>query len=159
MTEKARCLTLAIIDGAGAVQYAFQSQWNATVTIDGQIFQFLPFEAQGIFRGHVAGEGSTQVDLPRTPNIWAMSVAVMSSSGLWLALLELWEFDALGSETGPPLLSNMTKIGRLKSQIVKASNTPFQTLRLQLGSSLSTVGSMIPPRTATTRLIGKAITG
>lgn len=157
MSNLARCLTLAILDGSDVVQYAYQSQWNSTVTIDGQAFAWQPFDAQGVFQGGVSGQSSTSVDLPRTPNIWAMCVAVMASSGLWLAELELWEFAAEGSETGPPALSAMTKIGRLKAQIVKASNIPYHTLKLQLGSSMSAAGSMIPPRKATTWLIGKGI--
>ena len=159
MSDLARCLTLAIIDNSNVVQYAYQSQWNFTVSIDGQTFEWLPFEAKGVFRGNVTGEGSTSLNLPRTPAIWTMCVNVMASSGLWLAELELWEFAAQGSELGPPALSEMTKIGRLKSQIVNATNNPYHTLNLQLGSSMSAGGSMIPPRTATTRLIGKGIMG
>ena len=48
----------------------------------------------------------------------------------------------------------MIRIGLTRGQIVNASNDPITTIKLQLGSSLSPVGAMIPPRTATSRLIG-----
>ena len=147
-----RCLTLVIWDQADTVQAAYQSHWYGTVTIASRQYAWLPFEGSGIFQGHVSGEGATSVELPRTPQIWDLCVRAMASGGRWLAQLELWEFAASGAESLPP--ANMERIGLTRGQIVNATNDPYQTIRLDLGSSITPVGAMIPPRTATTRLIG-----
>lgn len=150
-----RCLTLVIWSEAGQVVAAYQSHWYGRVVIGGRAYDWLPFEGSGIFQGHVSGEGSTSVELPRTRANWELCVRAMASAGRWLAQLELWEFPAAGAESLPP--GNMERIGITRGQIVKASNDPIQTIKLELGSSLSPVGAMIPPRTATTRLIGPGI--
>lgn len=150
-----RCLTLVIWSESGEVVAAYQSHWYGVVTIAARRYQWLPFEGSGIFQGHVTGEGATSVELPATPEIWNLCTRAMASAGRWLAQLELWEFAASGSESLPP--ANMERIGLTRGQIVKATNDPIQTLKLELGSSLSPVGAMIPPRTATTRLIGPGI--
>ena len=148
----ARALTLVIWSETGQVVAAYQSHWFGVVTIGGRQFQWLPFEGSGIFQGHVSGEGATSVDLPATKKNWDLCTRAMASAGRWLAQLELWEFPASGSESLPP--AGMTRIGLTRGQIVSASNDPITTIRLELGSSLSPVGAQIPPRTATTRLIG-----
>lgn len=148
----ARALTLVIWSETGQVVKAYQSHWLGIVTIDGRRFEWLPFEGSGIFQGHVSGEASTSVELPATRENWELCVRAMASGGRWLAQLELWEFNAIGAESLPP--ANMTRIGITRGQIVSASNDPITTIKLELGSSLSPVGAMIPPRTATTRLIG-----
>ncbi|MEB3301977.1 MAG: hypothetical protein VKN56_08410 [Cyanobacteriota bacterium] len=147
-----RALTLVIWSETGDVVAAYQSHWFGVVTIAGRQFEHLPFEGSGIFQGHVSGEGATSVDLPATKANWDLCSRAMASGGRWLAQLELWEFPAAGSESLPP--ANMVRIGLTRGQIVSASNDPITTIRLELGSSLSPVGAMIPPRTATSRLIG-----
>lgn len=151
----ARALTLVIWSEAGQVVVAYQSHWLGRVTIAGRQYDWLPFEAGGIFAGHVSGEGASTVELPATKANWDLVARAMASGGRWLAQLELWEFPAAGSESLPP--SNMERIGITRGQIVKASNDPIHTLKLELGSSLSPVGAQIPPRTATSRLIGPGI--
>lgn len=145
-----RVLTLVIFDEAAVVKAAWQSFWFGRVSIFGQQLDWLPFEASGIFRGHVSGEGSTTVELPATPEVWDVCLRALSSAGKWMAKLQLYEFD--GGESIPPAAMNL--IGTTRGQIVNASNDPITTLKLELGSSLSPTGAIVPWRTATSRLIG-----
>ncbi len=147
-----RALTLTIWSETGQVVAAYQSHWYGRVVIDGRQYDWAQFEASGIFQGHVSGEGASSIELPRTAANWNLCTRAMASAGRWLAQLELWEFAAAGAESLPP--SNMNRIGITRGQIVKVSNDPFTILKVELGSSLSPVGAQIPPRTATTRLIG-----
>lgn len=145
-----RVLTLVLFDEAAVVKAAWQSFWYGRVTIYGQELDWLPFEASGIFRGHVSGEGSTTLELPATQEVWDVALRALASAGRWMAKLQLYEFD--NGESIPP--DAMDLIGTTRGQIVNASNDPITTIKLQLGSSLTPTGAMVPWRTATSRLIG-----
>lgn len=150
-----RCLTLVIFDETGLVKAAWQNHWFGRVTILGQEMDLLEFEASGIFRGHVSGEGATTVELPANDAVWDTCLRALASAGRWMAKLQLYEFE--GGESIPP--NSMALIGVTRGQIVSASNDPITTLKLSLGSSLSPTGAMLPWRTATSRLIGPGIKG
>jgi hypothetical protein len=154
-TDTKRCLTLVIFDEQALVKAAFQSYWFDRVTIFGQQCDWLQFEASGIFRGHVGGQGATTLELPATPAIWTLCLQALASAGRWMAKVQLYEFE--GGESIPP--NNMRLIGTTRGQIVNASNDPITTLKLELGTSLSPTGAQVPWRTATTRLIGPGMKG
>jgi hypothetical protein len=145
-----RVLTLVIFDEVGIVKAAYQSFWYGRVTIFGQDCDWLPFEASGIFRGHVSGEASTTVELPATAEALDLCNRALASTGQWMAKIQLYEFE--DGESIPP--AAMELIGTTRGQIVNASNNPITTLKLELGSSLSPTGAMVPWRTATSRIIG-----
>lgn len=148
--SSSRVLTLVIFDDVGIVKAAYQSFWYGRVNIYGQDFDWLQFEASGIFRGHVSGQSATTIELPATPEAWDLCTRALSSATGWMAKLQLYEFE--DGESIPPDV--MRLIGTTRGQIVSASNDPITTLKLEIGSSLSPTGAMIPWRTATSRLIG-----
>lgn len=150
--DLARVLTLTIWDQAGLVAASYQNHWYGPVVISGREYRWLDFEADGIFQGHVSGEGATAITTARTAEMWELGVRAMAAGGTWLAQLELWEFSAQGAESLPP--GTMNRIGISRGQVVKVVNDPFATLKLELGSALAPVGAQIPARTATSRLIG-----
>lgn len=145
-----RALTLVIFDEANVVKAAWQNFWYGRVTIYGQELDWLPFDAGGIFRGHVSGESSTTLELPATPDVWDLAIRSLASAGRWMAKLQLYEFE--NGESIPP--DAMDLIGTTRGQVVNASNEPITTIKLELGSSLAPTGAMVPWRTATSRLIG-----
>lgn len=150
--DLARALTLTIWNDAGQVVASYQNHWYGPVVIDGREHQWLDFQADGIFQGHVSGEGATAVTTARTVEAWELGVRAMAAGGTWLAQIELWEFSAQGAESLPP--GTMARLGISRGQVVKVVNDPFTSLKFELGSALAPVGAQIPARTATSRLIG-----
>jgi hypothetical protein len=65
----------------------------------------------------------------------------------------MYEFDTLaeGAASGPVAVQDL--IASYVGEVVGASGT-FESISLELGSSLSPVGAQVPPRTFTTRLVG-----
>jgi hypothetical protein len=149
-TDTNRCLTFVIFDEAALVKAAYQNYWYGRVNIFGQDFDWLQFEASGIFRGHVSGQGGTTLNLPATTEIWTLCLQALASAGRWMGRLQLYEFE--GGESIPH--NNMRLIGTTQGQVVNVSNDPITTLKLELGTSLSPTGAIVPWRTATSRLIG-----
>lgn len=155
LTKIERCLTFVIFDETNVVKASWQNYWPGTVTIGGQQLTWLPFDASGIFRGHVSGQGSTSVGLPATQEIWNVCLGALASSQQLMGKLQLYEFE--GIHPIPP--ATMTLVGTTRGQLVNVSNSPVHTLRLELGTALSTTGAMIPWRTATSRIIGPGMRG
>lgn len=152
---ESRVLTLCVFDEQANVMAAYQTFWYGRVWIYGTEFDWLQFEASGVFRGHVSGQSGTTVELPATPVIWTLTRQALASAGQWMAKICLYEFD--GGESIPP--DNLRLLGMTRGQIVSASNSPITTLRLELGTGISPVAGSVPWRTATNRLIGPGIRG
>jgi hypothetical protein len=148
-----RALTLCIYDEQGLVKAAFQSYWYGRVTIFGTEFDWIQFEASGVFSGNVSSQGAINLELPATPMIWRLILDALASTGQWMAKVCLYEFD--GGDSLPP--DTMDLLGITRGQIVSATNDPISTLKVQLGSGISPVGANIPWRTATTKLTGAGI--
>jgi len=122
---------------------------NATVTVGGASWPFLPFEVDGFTSGQTGDESGISVTLPAT----AIVVDAVEDALLNARLVELtmYEFEALDGYSAPP--GDQSLIASYLGELVGASGR-FESLTLELGSSLSPVGAQVPPRKFTTQLIG-----
>lgn len=142
---------LRVFDAAGATYQRWQSYhaW-AAVTWDSATWIYQPFQADGFTAGLTGDESGVSITAPATPLV--VDTAGRALAQGHLLELKLYQFDPSAGDATPP--GGQVLIGSFTGQIVGASET-LTEIRLELGSSLSPVGAQIPPRTMTTRLIGK----
>jgi phage-related protein len=123
---------------------------NQTVTWDGASWEFQPFEINGITAGSSGDEASVTLTLPALP---ALLTAAFDAKNLQrLVELKIYTFDPSIDDATPQ--AGQQQLVAFIGQVVDASATLSQ-ISLALGSALAPVGASIPPRTMTTRLIGK----
>lgn len=151
MTAIASSQFLRISDAAGTAWHRWQSFYaHRSVTLNGQPWLFQPFEASALTIGQTGDEGGVTLELPATP-LTLDAAAIAMAQGHVFELFS-YEFTPTGTESAPP--SSQQLVAQFAGEIVNASAN-LTGLRLELGSSLAPVGAQIPPRTFTTRLMGK----
>ena len=140
---------LRIFDEAGTYHRWQNYYVNATVVSGGASWAFLPFDLDGFTAGQTGDEGGVSVTLPAT----ALVVDVVGDALRNARLVELtmYEFDTLQGNNAPQ--SDQDLIASYVGEVVAAGG-PFESVNLELGSSLSPVGAQVPPRKFTSRLIG-----
>jgi hypothetical protein len=146
---RAQSQYLRIFSGSTTYQ-RWQSYYvNTSVTYDGAVWAYQPFDADGITAGEVQSESSISVRLPATTNVTEVVLQALNEARL--AELQLYEFDTLLGNSFPQ--SGQTLIASYLGEVVGVSGS-FTLIEMELGSSLSPVGAQVPPRTFSTRLIG-----
>jgi hypothetical protein len=146
---RAQAQYLRIFSGSTTYQ-RWQSYYvNTSVTYDGAVWAYQPFDADGITAGEVQSEASISVTLPATTNV--MEVVLQALNEARLAELQVYEFDTILGNSTPQ--TGQTLIASYLGEVVGVSGG-FTSIQMQLGSSLSPVGAQVPPRTFSTRLIG-----
>jgi hypothetical protein len=122
---------------------------NTTVTIDAAQWSFLAFDVDGFTSGQTGDEGGISVTLPATAFVVsAVEDAIRNGR---LCELQMFEFNTLDGNNAPQVGQQL--IANFVGEVVGAGG-PFETISLELGSSLSPVGAQVPPRKFTSRLIG-----
>ena len=136
---------------SGSITYQrWQSYYvNVSVSYDGNVWAYQPFDADGITAGEVQSESSITVRLPATTN--AIEVALQALDGARLAELQLYEFDTLLGNATPQ--AGQTLIASYLGEVVGVSGS-FTSIEMELGSSLAPIGAQVPPRKFTTKLTG-----
>jgi hypothetical protein len=122
---------------------------NATVVFDAVPWAFQPFDVDGFTTGQTGDEGGITVSLPATA--FAIDVVESALRNAWLCELEMYEFDTIIDNDLPQ--ADQQLIASYVGEVVSAGG-PFESITLELGSSLSPVGAQVPPRKFTSRLIG-----
>ena len=146
---RAQAQYLRIFSGSTTYQ-RWQSYYvNTSVSYDGAVWAYQPFDADGITAGEVQSETSISVRLPATTN--AIEVALQALDEARLAELRLYEFDTLLGNSTPQ--DGQTLSASYLGEVVNVSGT-FSSILLELGSSLSPIGAQVPPRLFSTSLIG-----
>jgi hypothetical protein len=146
---RAQSQYLRIFSGSTTYQ-RWQSYYvNTSVSYDGAVWAYQPFDIDGITAGEVQSEASISVRLPATTN--AIEVALQALDEARLAELRLYEFDTLLGNSTPQ--AGQTLIASYLGEVVNVSGT-FSSISLELGSSLSPIGAQVPPRLFSTSLIG-----
>jgi hypothetical protein len=140
---------LRIFDAAGTYNRWQNYYINATVTLDGEPWVFLGFDVDGFTAGQTGDEGGVSVTLPATQ--FVIDTVEDALGNARLCELTMYEFDTLDGTAGPP--ADQQLIASYVGEVVGAGG-PFESLSLELGSSLSPVGAQVPPRKFTSRLIG-----
>lgn len=148
---RAQSQYLRIYDTAGVTYQRWQSYYaSATVTWDGQQWDFVRFSADGFTAGLSGDEASITVSAPATSLV--MQVFMDAIRDGHLVELKIYQFDTIYGndtpQTGQELVASVT------GQVVGGYGS-LTTVTLQLGSALSPVGAQIPPRQFTTAIMGK----
>jgi hypothetical protein len=140
---------LRVFDDAGTYQRWQNYYVNSTVTYDSQSWAFLGFDVDGFTAGQTGDEGGVSVTLPATAFI--IDTVEDALRNARLVELQMFEFDTLDGNDAPQ--DGQQLIASYVGEVVGAGG-PFESISLELGSSLSPVGAQVPPRKYTSRLIG-----
>lgn len=142
---------LRVFDGSTTYQRWQNHYIQQSVTLSGATWNWLPFDVDGFTEGQTGDEGGMTVTLPGTALVIAEVEKALREARL--VEISMYEFDVLedGATAGP--LADQDLIASYVGEVVGAGGS-FESIRLELGSSLSPVGAQVPPRTFTTRLIG-----
>jgi hypothetical protein len=146
---RAQSRYLRIFDEGGTYQ-RWQSYYiNKTVEVDSERWQYQQFDVDALTDGQTGDEGGVPVELPATPTIIdAVNDAIRNAR---LVEIRIYEFDSLLGDDEPQNLQEL--ITSYVGEIVGGGRNTEQ-VSIELGSSLSPIGSQVPPRKFTTRLIG-----
>ena len=141
---------LRIFDEAAGTLQRWQNYYlNSTVTYDGASWAFIGFDVDGFTAGQTGDEGGVSVSIPATAFI--VDTVEDALRNARLVELQMFEFDTLDGNDAPQ--DGQQLIASYVGEVVGAGGA-FELLTLELGSSLSPVGSQVPPRKFTSRLIG-----
>ena len=140
---------LRIFDNGGTYQRWQNYYLNSTVTYDTATWAFQPFDVDGFTTGQTGDEGGVSVTLPATAFI--IDTVEDALRNARLCELTMYEFDTLDGNDAPQ--TDQQLIASYIGEVVGAGG-PFESVSLELGSSLSPVGAQVPPRKFTSRLIG-----
>lgn len=135
---------LRIFDSSGTYQRWQNYYLNTTATYTGQPWVFLSFDVDGFTTGQTGDEGGVSVTLPATA--FVIDTVEDAIRNARLCELQMVEFDTV---TGAAPVVIASYVGE-----VVGGGGPFETVNLELGSSLSPVGAQVPPRKFTSRLVG-----
>lgn len=151
------------------VPVGFQSYWvNAVGYVDAELYRFLPFETGVITTTNTGDNQTLSVDLPATSEMFSLVEQSVAEQQVWVVSivnLEALTNQGPGAEipgetyNGGPvrqfgqLDDNLTLVARFYGEVI-GCNSNMDTLSVQLGSSLSPVGSQVPPRKFSTSRVG-----
>ena len=148
---RAQSQFLRIYDVAGTTYQRWQSYYsNVTVSLSGAAWIYVPFSASGITAGQTGDESGVTLTAPALPLVVdAFNLAIARAH---LLELRIYQFDANNGNSSPQ--AGQETLATFVGEIVGMGGT-LTELQIELGSALSPVGAQIPPRTFSTRLIGK----
>jgi hypothetical protein len=146
---RAQSRYLRIFDDAGTYQ-RWQSYYiNSTVEVDSQFWQYQQFDFDVLTDGQTGDEGGVPITLPATTTVIdAVNEAIRNTR---LVEILIYEFDSLQGDDEPQDFQEL--IATYVGEVVGGGRT-MEEVSIELGSSLSPVGSQVPPRKFTSRLIG-----
>lgn len=147
--SRAQAQYLRIYEGSTTYE-RWQSYYvNNSVSWQSQVWDYQPFEAEGITSGNVESESTLVVTLPALPNVIEAVLRAVARGRL--VELTMYEFYPLYGNNAPQ--ASQTLVAAYTGEVVGVEGT-FTTLSIQLGSSLAPVGAQVPPRKYSTRLVG-----
>ena len=125
---------------------------NSTISLNSKSFSYFPFTADGLMSSSASGGNTVSINCAATTA--AISALTEALNNQYLVELKVYEFDSrLGNsvpQTSQSLIVNFLGV-------ITSINGSFETLNVNLGSSLSPVGASAPPKKFTTDLIGVPI--
>lgn len=121
-----------------------------TVEWESEDWEWTPFTSGGITAGLSGDEGSVTITVPAIPRVINAFQAALNLGRL--VELRTYQFDPLDGDQQPQTEQLMVSI--FVGQVVGGGES-LTELTFTLGSALTPIGAQIPPRTLTTRLIGK----
>lgn len=148
---RAQAQFLRIFEGATTYQRYQNFYVNSTVSWEGEQWNWLGFDCDGLVEGAGEDEGGLSITLPATPEVIEEVEAALRATRL--AEVRTYEFDILRNAGAIVPPSVQTLVASYMGEVVAAGGG-FETIDLELGSSLSPVGAQVPPRLFTSWTIG-----
>jgi hypothetical protein len=147
---RAQSQYLRLFDAAGVTYQRWQSYYSGSnVTYDNASWFYVPFSCDGISSGIVSGEAN--ISIAATATALVVSAFQQAITAGWLCTVSFYEFDTEAGNEAPQ--ATQTLLAAVTGQVVGGA-ADLTTITIQLGSALAPVGAQVPPRTATTQLIG-----
>lgn len=132
------------------VFYRWQNYYaNKNVTLSGQSYGFLLFQSDGIETGNLQTESTLSITFPAINSLYSTLLRALRNA--YSVRIETYAFDPKQGNTSPQL--GQIKVGTYDGEIINAQRSIIE-FTIELGASLSPVGSQVPPRKLTSRLIG-----
>ena len=152
MSNRGQAQYLRIYTG-GTDKQLWQSYYvNSTISLSSKSFSYFPFTADGLMSSSASGGNTVSITCPATTT--AISALTEALNNQYLVELKVYEFDSRLSNSVPQ--SGQSLIVNFLGVITSIGGS-FETLNINLGSSISPVGASCPPRKFTTDLIGNPI--
>lgn len=147
---RAQSQYLRLFDAAGVTYQRWQSYYpGSNVTYDGASWFYVPFTCNGISAGVVSGEANISIEATATALVVAAFEQAITAGQL--CTVAFYEFDSDAGNDAPQ--ATQTLLAAVTGQVV-GGGADLTGISIQLGSALAPVGAQVPPRTATTALIG-----
>jgi len=152
MSNRAQAQYLRIYTG-GTDKQLWQSYYvNSTISLNSKSWSYFPFTADGLLSSSASGGNTVSLTCPATTT--AIAALTEALNNQYLVELKVYEFDSRLANNAPQ--SNQSSIVTFLGVIISI-NGSFETLNINLGSSISPVGASAPPRKFTTDLVGVPI--
>ena len=152
MSNRAQAQYLRIYTG-GTDKQLWQSYYvNSSISSGGKSYSYFPFTADGLLSSSASGGNTVSLTCPATTS--AISALTEALNNQYLCELKVYEFDSRLSNVAPN--SSQSLIVNFLGVITSIGGS-FETLNINLGSSISPVGASAPPRKFTTDLVGVPI--
>jgi hypothetical protein len=150
--SRAQASYLRIYSGSTNYQLWQSYYTNSTISLSGLSWSYFPFNADGMISSGAAGGNAVSITCPAVQtSVDAFNLALARER---LCELKVYEFDSRLSNVLPQ--SGQTLIISFLG-VVNSLSGDFNTLSIELGSSLSRTGSQAPPRKFTSYQIGAPI--
>lgn len=125
---------------------------NQTITWQGEQFQYLPMEVEGVSSGDPANLRVT-VQVARVESIW--NTLERANAKSWQLLLQQYEFDALLGQDAPQADQRLVHVHR--GVLERLHSPSILKAKIEIGSPVAKSGTELLPITLTTDLIGTGV--
>ena len=136
---------LRVLDGE-TERALWQNYWPGQF-VDYHVF--VPFSASAITASQAGIQETMTITAPAIPLVF--NVAQAATSSAWLIEVSVYQFSITTADATPPTSKTLT--GQFTGEVIGGGMT-LETVTLELGSSLTPAGVVVPVRRLTSTLIG-----
>lgn len=149
MANRAQSQYLRIFDETATYVRWQNFYYNQTVTWDSNSWIYTPFTVNALIGTATQAAAGISVTAPALQGtVAAFSNAIDNN---YLCEIKMYEFDSRLSQAEPQ--AGQLLIGSFIGEVVGLGGS-FNEIEASIGSSLAPVGSQVPPRTFSSRLVG-----
>lgn len=149
MANRAQSQYIRIFDETNTYRRWQQFYYNQTVTWDSVPWDYHPFSVNALVGSSTQAEAGISITVPATSEAVALFALALDNN--YLCEIKMYEFDPRLSQSEPQ--AGQLLIGSYIGEVTGISGS-FTELDVSIGSSLAPIGSQVPPRTFSSRLVG-----
>lgn len=149
MANRAQSQYVRIFDETNTYRRWQQFYYNQTVTWDSASWDYHPFSVNALVGSSTQAEAGISITVPATSEAVALFQLALDNN--YLCEIKMYEFDPRLSQSEPQ--AGQLLIGSYIGEVTGISGS-FTELDVSIGSGLAPVGSQVPPRTFSSRLVG-----